>query len=152
MAWGYEKSFIVEHVEFPKKKLSCKDCRYYEKDDLSCLKRPLYLPEDGYNSWKNCKYFEPTKDAIKKKKIGVEKYIKKPEKVKGIRGSQDTDSNKKVSKSVDLNVHIGDIVEHKADGKGRVVKIKTDRIVVAFNGVEKMFDYPGAFEKGFLRR
>ena len=63
-----------------------------------------------------------------------------------------TDSNKKVSKSVDLNVHIGDIVEHKAYGKGRVVKINTDRIFVSFNGVEKMFYYPGAFEKGFLRR
>ena len=22
------------------------------------LKRPLYLPEDGYNSWRTCKYFE----------------------------------------------------------------------------------------------
>lgn len=82
MAWGYEKSFIVEHVEFSKKKLSCKDCQYYEKDDKSCLKRPLYLPEDGYNSWKNCKYFEPIKDAIKKKKDGVEKYIDKTEPVK----------------------------------------------------------------------
>lgn len=22
------------------------------------MKRPLYLPEDGYNSWKKCSYFE----------------------------------------------------------------------------------------------
>ena len=50
MAWGYEKSFIVKRVEFSKKKLSCKDCQLYEKDDKSCLKRSLYLPEVGYNS------------------------------------------------------------------------------------------------------
>ena len=44
MAWGYEKSFIVEHVEFPKKKLSCKDCRYYEKDDLSAIMKKMTCP------------------------------------------------------------------------------------------------------------
>ena len=152
MAWGYEKAFIVEHVEFPKKRLSCKDCRYYEKDDLSCLKRPLYLPEDGYNSWKNCKYFEPTKDAIKKKKIGVEKYIKKSEKANSIPGSQSIELKKTVSKSVNPNVHSGNFVDHKAYGKGRVVNINADRIFVSFNGVEKMFYYPAAFEKGYLRR
>ena len=152
MAWGYEKAFIVEHVEFPKKRLSCKDCRYYEKDDLSCLKRPLYLPEDGYNSWKNCKYFEPTKDAIKKKKIGVEKYIKKSEKANSIPGSQSIELKKTVSKSVKPNVHSGNFVDHKAYGKGRVVNINADRIFVSFNGVEKMFYYPAAFEKGYLRR
>lgn len=141
MAWGYEKAFIVEHVEFPKKRLSCKDCRYYEKDDLSCLKRPLYLPEDGYNSWKNCKYFEPTKDAIKKS-----------EKANSIPGSQSIELKKTVSKSVNPNVHSGDFVEHKAYGKGRVVNINADRIFVSFNGVEKMFYYPAAFEKGYLRR
>ena len=75
MAWGYEKAFIVEHVDF-KKKLSCKDCCYYEKDDKSCLKRPLYLPEDGYNSWKNCKCFEPTTDAMKNKHKQSINYVK----------------------------------------------------------------------------
>lgn len=71
--------------------------------------------------------------------------------VDGYIGSS-TDSKKTVSKSVDLNVHSGDVVEHKAYGKGRVLKINADRIFVSFNGVEKMFYYPAAFEKGFLRR
>ena len=58
MAWGYEKSFTIEHDDTVRKRLNCKDCLYYDKDDKSCMKRPLYLPEDGYNSWRNCVYFE----------------------------------------------------------------------------------------------
>lgn len=58
MAWGYEKCFIIEHDNTLKRRIDCKDCCYYESDDKSCMKRPLYLPVDGYNSWRNCNYFE----------------------------------------------------------------------------------------------
>lgn len=58
MAWGYEKSFTIEHDDTVRKRLNCKDCFYYDKSDKPCTKRPLYLPADGYNSWKNCEYFE----------------------------------------------------------------------------------------------
>lgn len=152
MAWGYEKSFIVEHVEFSKKKLSCKDCRYYEKDDKSCLKRPLYLPEGGYNSWKNCKYFEPTKEAIKKKKDGVEKYIKKPVKSKNKLVEQSTAFQNGVIKSSEIDVHVGDVVEHMAYGKGKVAKISDGYIIISFSGGDKKFYYPNAFEKGQLKK
>lgn len=39
-------------------RIDCKDCIYYDSSDKSCMKRPLYLPVDGYNSWRNCNYFE----------------------------------------------------------------------------------------------
>ena len=58
MAWGYQKSFTVEHDDTVRRKISCKDCLYYDRDDRSCLKRPLYLPEDGYHNWKKCDHFE----------------------------------------------------------------------------------------------
>lgn len=58
MAWGYERSFTIEHDNTLKRRIDCKDCIYYDSDDKSCMKRPLYLPVDGYNSWRNCKYFE----------------------------------------------------------------------------------------------
>lgn len=58
MAWGYEACFIIEHDETLKRKIDCKDCVYYEKSDKSCMKTPRYLPEDGYNSWRHCNYFE----------------------------------------------------------------------------------------------
>ena len=151
MAWGYEKSFVVEHVEFTKKKLSCKDCCYYEKDDKSCLKRPLYLPEDGYNSWKNCRYFEPTRDAIKSKKDQVEKYVNKTNMMKSSSSKHEKESQKDKSKAVNVNIHAGDIIKHNAYGKGKVLKIKDNRIFVSFNGSEKMFYFPDAFEKGFLK-
>lgn len=58
MAWGYERSFTIEHDNTLKRRIDCKDCIYYDSDDKSCMKRPLYLPVDGYNSWRNCKHFE----------------------------------------------------------------------------------------------
>ena len=58
MAWGYEKCFTIEHDNTLKRRIDCKDCIYYDSSDKSCMKRPLYLPVEGYNSWRNCKYFE----------------------------------------------------------------------------------------------
>lgn len=58
MAWGYERSFTIEHDNTLRRRINCKDCIYYDSSDRSCLKRPLYLPVDGYNSWKNCEYFD----------------------------------------------------------------------------------------------
>lgn len=58
MAWGYEKCFTIEHDNTLKRRIDCKDCIYYDSSDKSCMKRPLYLPVDRYNSWRNCKYFE----------------------------------------------------------------------------------------------
>lgn len=56
--WGFERGFVVEHDPTVKKRISCRDCIYYEETDRSCLRRPLYLPEDGYDSWRRCRYFE----------------------------------------------------------------------------------------------
>ena len=58
MAWGYERGFVIEHDDTIKRRIDCKFCCYYDKSDKSCMKRPLYLPVDGYNSWRNCKFFE----------------------------------------------------------------------------------------------
>ena len=63
MAWGYARGFVIEHDNTVKRKIDCKDCEYYESEDKSCGKRPLYLPEDGYNSWRNCDYFKLTPAA-----------------------------------------------------------------------------------------
>ena len=46
MAWGYERGFIIEHDNTVKRKIDCKDYMHYESDDMTCTKRPLYLPED----------------------------------------------------------------------------------------------------------
>ena len=63
MAWGYEARMTIEHDPTVRKRIDCKDCIYYEHSDKSRMKRPLYLPEDGYNSWKKCKYFEIDRDT-----------------------------------------------------------------------------------------
>lgn len=63
MVWGYEKSFTIEHDNTLKRRIDCKDCIYYEREDKTCMKKPLYLPVDGYNSWKRCYYFELDKQT-----------------------------------------------------------------------------------------
>lgn len=48
-------------------------------------------------------------------------------------------------------VHAGTIVSHKAFGPGQVKGIDGGLIVVVFGGVDKKFQFPGAFEQGFLK-
>lgn len=47
-------------------------------------------------------------------------------------------------------VHAGVIVKHKAFGTGKVKGIDGGMIVVVFNSIDKKFQFPGAFEQGFL--
>lgn len=63
MAGGYAKGFIIEHDPTLRKRMSCRDCVYYEESDCSCLKAPLYLPEDGYDMWRICDYVELSKQV-----------------------------------------------------------------------------------------
>ena len=54
--------------------------------------------------------------------------------------------------AVDVSgVKAGTTVLHKAFGKGIVSKIDSIYIYVTFDGVEKKFQFPGAFQQGFLR-
>ncbi|MED9969336.1 MAG: GIY-YIG nuclease family protein [Ruminococcus sp.] len=48
-------------------------------------------------------------------------------------------------------VSSGSLVSHKAFGTGQVVGIDGGLIVVDFKGVKKKFQFPGAFEQGFLK-
>lgn len=48
-------------------------------------------------------------------------------------------------------IHAGTIVSHKAFGPGQVKGIDGGLIVVTFAGVDKKFQFPGAFEHGFLK-
>lgn len=48
-------------------------------------------------------------------------------------------------------VHAGTIVSHKAFGPGQVKGVDGGLIVVTFAGVDKKFQFPGAFEQGFLK-
>ncbi len=45
----------------------------------------------------------------------------------------------------------GSLVSHKAFGTGQVVGIDGGLIIVDFKGVKKKFQFPGAFEQGFLK-
>lgn len=49
------------------------------------------------------------------------------------------------------NLRIGDIVEHKSIGPGKITSFENDYIFVEFPDRERKFQYPRAFEKGYLR-
>ena len=56
-----------------------------------------------------------------------------------------------------VSVDVSDIapgvnVVHKAFGIGTVVSIQKGMIVISFSGEEKKFQFPGAFQQGFLRK
>lgn len=48
-------------------------------------------------------------------------------------------------------IKAGVVVIHKAFGAGQVKGIDGSLIVVSFNGTDKKFQFPGAFEQGFLK-
>ena len=55
--------------------------------------------------------------------------------------------------AVDVSgVKAGTMVLHKVFGKGTVSKIDSIYIYVTFDGVEKKFQFPGAFQQGFLKK
>lgn len=58
---------------------------------------------------------------------------------------------KPVAKVDTSKIHSGTVVTHKAFGAGEVKGIDGGIIVVAFSGVDKKFQFPGAFEQGFLK-
>ena len=57
MATNFEKGFTLEYCNKETKRVSCKDCKNYCRDDYSCFKQPVNLKEVGFNIWKHCKYF-----------------------------------------------------------------------------------------------
>ena len=61
--------------------------------------------------------------------------------------------NKSKTNSVEVSdIKTGMKVIHKAFGEGVVLKIKRNIITVNFNGSEKKFEIPTAFQNGFLRK
>lgn len=54
-SWG--DSYVIENT-YESKRVSCSSCIHYREDDKSCDARPIYVPENGYGYWKNCKYFD----------------------------------------------------------------------------------------------
>lgn len=53
-SWG--DGYVIENT-YQSKRVSCRHCLYYCEDDKSCSALPLYVPENGYGYWKQCKKF-----------------------------------------------------------------------------------------------
>ncbi|MBP3197826.1 MAG: hypothetical protein J6N21_12590 [Butyrivibrio sp.] len=125
MAWGYESSFTIEHIEGLKRKISCKDCQNYVSSDKSCSKRPLYLPEDGYNSWRGCKFFEldETVTHLDEKKA----QLLRAKNSKSIRN----DKPERL-KPATYGFKIGDKIIHNKFGSGVIIAKKNNMITVRF--------------------
>lgn len=48
------------------------------------------------------------------------------------------------------NIKVGSVLRHKAFGLGTVKELKGGRIIVTFDGIDKLFQFPGAVQQGFL--
>lgn len=58
---------------------------------------------------------------------------------------------KEIPKADVSSVKVGVIVKHKAFGDGVVKSIDNSLITVEFGGIDKKFQFPGAFDQGFLK-
>lgn len=107
MAWGYERGFVIEHDNTVKRRIDCKDCVYYERDDKSCMKRPLYLPVDGYNSWRNCSFFEldPWTNHYEEKKVQYMNTLKRLQAQKNKNQKLPQQKTKTISKKSQITSH-----------------------------------------------
>ena len=61
-----------------------------------------------------------------------------------------TETKKKTAHVDAIKIHAGVLVKHKGFGIGQVKGIDGSMIVVSFAGMDKKFQFPGAFEQGFL--
>ena len=48
------------------------------------------------------------------------------------------------------NIKVGSVLRHKAFGQGTVKELNGGRIIVTFDGIDKLFQFPGAVQQGFL--
>lgn len=64
--------------------------------------------------------------------------------------SDSSDSTEVVAKEAKYEFDAG--VYHKDYGKGTIVKLTTEKVYVDFNGKQRIFPYPEAFEKEYLKR
>ncbi len=94
--------------------------------------------------------------------IEEEQDVKQPSSTKIFRASEPTGTPIRVNiekpstkrePKVDLSwVKIGCAVHHKTFGEGTVIEINNGKVTVAFGKAEKKFQYPFAFENGFLSK
>lgn len=153
MAWGYEKSFTIEHIEGLKRKLSCKDCQNYISSDMSCSKRPLYLPEDGYNSWRGCKFFELDENVthLDEKKA----QLLRTKNARSIKKDQPEQL-----KPTNYGYKVGDKITHKKFGRGEIIAKDKNMVTVRFTtpggksdntkSVEKKLDLGVCVKNGLI--
>ena len=71
MAIGWERGFVVERDNTLRKRINCSDCIFYVDDDKSCGKVSNYIPNLGYDYWKQCKFFVADIDLDEMKKYKV---------------------------------------------------------------------------------
>lgn len=97
-----------------------------------------------------------TPNNVKKTSTNKQQPIIKAKEVKPITPSTTRPASRinrfaKAKIDVDLSaIKVGITVKHKAFGEGTVIEISNDIILVNFNGLKKQFQYPSAFEEGFL--
>lgn len=149
--WGYERGFVIEHDPTIKKRIDCKDCCHYDSSDKSCSRRGLYLPEDGYNSWRNCKTFslEPNVSHYYEKQMMLErirerdrKAEERKKKTAGYSGRTHqneyemketlNDEGEKQFSQSGVQFVPGDLVRHKLYGIGTVVSCDFKHVTILF--------------------
>lgn len=139
------------------------------RDDYEAMANQVLESEIAWQSseYTNSEYVVDDLDVAEREKYGYAKYrkvtpigVRSPTKqqqphvptlsnnMKNNNSSRTRNTN--VSKIDTTDIGAGTIVSHKAFGVGQVKGIDGPIIVVTFGGIERKFQFPGAFEQGFL--
>ncbi len=167
MSWS--DGFVIEYVHKGNKgkRISCRDCSNYVASDRSCRKKPVYLPEIGYDLWKTCNSFKLSKstnfyeeklERINKLKPEKKKKQKQPQFIR-----KNTDESAQIVVKCKLNpeqentrkklIRKGTLVwGNDINDVGEVIDYNMPIISIRYDGeIIKKYNIYLAVKKGILR-
>ncbi len=153
---SYEDGFVVDYDHTLRRSINCKDCVYFENSDKSCCKTSKYLPEDGFDSWKRCDYFEisPSVSHYKEKVAKLNKWRNEHSRKRKKKNNWQpvTNTKKPKSFSVPTKEELTTVRLHSRKyGNGRFSGFIGGKMIVTFDdGRKEEFFYPSSFKNGSL--
>lgn len=138
------------------KKVSCYACSFYCEEDGSCLKTPIIPREnDNKSAWKKCKHFELDSKYMTNSFIETVKRVKGndfflSENKESEHVKSNVDDNREQETLLFCDYEIGAWIKSDTFGTGKLVDVYPGKVVIDFQGKQRKFLYPQAFDECLL--
>lgn len=144
---------VIDLPPAEKKHVSCYACKYYYREDGSCIKTSIIPRKDGNkNAWKYCTYFEldseymtyPFMETVRSVK-GNDFFVSKKERMES-----ELEKNEKDASTLICDYEIGSWIKSVKYGTGRLIEAYPGKVVIDFQGKQRTFVYPESFDRCLL--